>query len=78
MNIYKKLIEDKSNDHGITCVKTLISKHKLINMFRNKECLVAILGQLIDYVSYKGNFHQKICRKCAAKTSLRPPFNFDN
>lgn len=67
MNIYKKLIEDKSNDYGITCVKTLTSKHKLINMFRNKECLAAKLGQLIDKVLYKENFHKKMLKMCSIK-----------
>ena len=61
MNIYKKLIEDKpDDDHGIRCVKTLISELKLINIFRNKECLPAKL-QLIDKILYKRNFHKKIC-----------------
>ena len=69
MTKYKKLIEDKSNDQGITCVKTLISKDKLINMFRNKKCVVAKLGHLIHKVSYKGNFRKKYAEICSINKS---------
>ena len=52
-------------------------KNKLFNIFRRKEGLDIETWSIDKVLSYKGNFHWNICRKCTEEISTRPLLNFN-